>query len=223
MSTFNEKLQELLGSHQPEEIEELVLDEFTNNIGSFNLDQKKGLEFYKNLIHLSLNNIGLENLSNFPAIKSLMILSLNNNKLKGDDFSIIPKLYPNLYKLKISENNIESIDNLSVLSQLQLKKIEVKDNPFSKNDNEYRDKLYKLIPSLEIVDQKQKNGQEVDTTDYGNQSSSLDDEDYEDADENDDYEDSDESDGNDDDSNDSEEEYNEENEDEEAKKKKKKK
>ena len=112
---------------------------------------------------------------------------------------------------------------MSILSQLQLKKIEVKDNPFSKNDNEYRDKIYKLIPSLEIVDQKQKNGQEVDTTDYGNQSSSLDDEDYEDADENDDYEDSDESDGNDDDSNDSEEEYNEENEDEEGTKKKKKK
>ena len=103
------------------------------------------------------------------------------------------------------------------------KKIEVKDNPFCKNDNEYREKIYKLIPSLEIVDQKQKNGQEIDTTDYGNQSSSIDDEDYEDADENDDYEDSDESEGNDDDSNDSEEEYNEENEDEEVTKKKKKK
>ena len=223
MATFSDKLQELLGNHQPEEIEELVLDEFTNNIGSFNLDQKLGLETYKNLIHLSLNNIGLENLVNFPSIKSLMILSLNNNKLKGDDFSLIPKLYPNLYKLKISENNIESIDNLSVLKELELKKIEIKDNPFCKNDNEYRDKIYKLIPSLEIVDQKQKNGQEVDTTDYGNQSSSLDDEDYEDADENDDFEDSDESDGNDDDSNDSEEEYNEENEDEEGTKKKKKK
>ena len=223
MATFEEQLQELLGHHQPEEIEELVLDEFTNNIGSFGLDQKKGLENYTNLIHLSLNNIGLENLTNFPDIRGLMILSLNNNKLKGDDFSIIPKIYPNLYKLKISGNNIESIDNLSCLSQIQLKKIEVKENPFTKNDKEYREKIYKLIPSVEIVDQKQKNGQEIDTTDYGNQSSSLDNEDYEEGDDNDEFEDSDESDGNDDDSNDSEEEYNEENEDEEVTKKKKKK
>ena len=47
----------------------------------------------------------------------------NINKLKGDDFKILPKNYPNLYKLKISFNQIESIDKLSCLNQLQLKKI----------------------------------------------------------------------------------------------------
>ena len=61
-----------------------------------------------------------------------MILSLKNNKLKGDDFDIFPKLYPNLYKLKISFNQINSLDNLSCLNQLVLKKIEVKENPFTK-------------------------------------------------------------------------------------------
>ena len=147
----------------------------------------------------------------------------NNNKLNGDDFSNIPKIYPNLYKLKLSGNNIESIDKLACLNELQLKKIEIKDNPFTKNDKEYREKIYDLFPTVEIVDQKLKNGQEIDTTDYGNQSSSLDDEECEEGDDNDDNEDSDDSDGNDDDSNDSEEEYNEENEDDEGPKKKKKK
>ena len=56
----------------------------------------------------------------------------NKNKLKGDDFDIFPKLYPNLYKLKISFNQINSLDNLSCLNQLVLKKIEVKENPFTK-------------------------------------------------------------------------------------------
>ena len=221
--TFQQKLQELIGVNKPEDIEELVLDEFCKDTKSLNLEQKEGLELYTNLIHLSLNNIGLENLSNFPNIKGLMYLSLNDNKLTGEDFSIIPKMYPNLYKLKISGNNIDSIDKLSCLNQLHLKKIEVKKNPFIKNDNQYREKLYKLIPTLEIIDHQLKNGQEIDTTDYGDMSSSMEDEEYEDGDDNDDNEDSDESDGNDDDSNDSEEEYNEDNEDDEGPKKKKKK
>ena len=221
MSKFYDELQEILGKHEPKEIEELNLDGFNEKVESFKLYHKEGLELYNNLIHLSLNNIGLENLSNFPEIKCLMILSLKNNKLKGDDFDIIPKNYPNLYKLKISFNQIDSIDKLSCLNQLQLKKLEIKENPFTKNDNEYRDKIYKLIPSLEIVDQMQKNGQEIDTTDYGNNSSSDEEEDEDDDDN--DEEESNESDGKEVDSKESEDDYNEENEDDEGGKKKKKK
>ena len=222
MSKFYDELQEILGKHEPKEIEELNLDGFNEKVESFKLYHKEGLELYNNLIHLSLNNIGLENLSNFPEIKCLMILSLKNNKLKGDDFDILPKLYPNLYKLKISFNQIESIDKLSCLNQFQLKKIEVKENPFTKNDNEYRDKIYKMLPSLEIVDQMQKNGQEIDTSDYGNDSSSFEEEEEEDDNDNNE-EDSEESDGKDVDSKESEDDYNEENEDDEGGKKKKKK
>ena len=223
MSKFSDELQNLLGDHQPKEIEELCLDEFTENIKSLQPYQKEGLQLYNNLIHLSLNNIGLENLENFPEIKCLMILSLKNNKLKGDDFSIIPELYPNLYKLKISFNQIESIDNLSSLKKMKLKKLEVKENPFTKNDNEYRDKIYNMLPSLDIIDQMMKNGQEVDTTDYGYDSSSSDDEEDENMEDNEDEEDDDDSDEKDGNSNDSEEEYYEENEDDEGGKKKKKK
>ena len=222
MSKFSNELQNLLGKHEPKEIEELNLDKFSENIKSLEPYHKEGLELYSNLIHLSLNDLGLENLSNFPEIKCLMILSLKNNKLKGDDFDTIPKLYPNLYKLKISFNQINSIDKLSCLNQLQLKKVEVKENPFTKNDDEYRDKIYKIIPSLIIVDQMQKNGQEIDTSDYGNESSSFNEEEEEEGDDNDE-EDSDESDGKDVDSKDSEDDYNEENEDDEGGKKKKKK
>ena len=218
MSNFSKELQVLLGKHEPKEIEELNLDKFTDDLNSLQLYHKEGLELYNNLIHLSLNELGLENLSNFPEIKCLMILSLKNNKLKGDDFDIIPKLYPNLYKLKISFNQINSIDNLSCLNQLELKKIEVKENPFTKNDTEYRDKIYKIIPSLIIVDNMQKNGQEIDTSDYGNESSSYDEEEDDDNDE----EESDESDGKDVDSKESLDDYNEENEDDEGGKKKRK-
>ena len=82
MSKFYDELQGVLGKHEPKEIEELNLDGFNEKVESFKLYHKEGLELYNNLIHLSLNNIGLENLSNFPEIKCLMILSLKNNKLK---------------------------------------------------------------------------------------------------------------------------------------------
>ena len=220
--SFADELQNLLNKHDPKEIEELNLDKFSEDIKSLKPYHKEGLKLYNNLIHLSLNDIGLENLSNFPEIKCLMILSLKNNKLNGDDFDTIPNLYPNLYKLKISYNIINSINNLSCLNQLQLKKIEVKGNPFTKNDEEYRDKIYKMIPSLIIVDQMQKNGQEIDTSDYDNESNSFKEEEDEEGDDNDE-EDSDESDGKDGDSKDSEDDSNEENEDDEGGKKKKKK
>ena len=81
MSKFFDELQELLDKHQPKEVEELNLDRFKDDIKSLQPYHKEGLELYSNLIHLSLNNIGLENLSNFPEIKCLMILSLKENKL----------------------------------------------------------------------------------------------------------------------------------------------
>ena len=80
MSKFSNELQNLLGKHEPKEIEELNLDKFSDNIKSLEPYHKEGLKLYNNLIHLSLNDLGLENLSNFPEIKCLMILSLNNYK-----------------------------------------------------------------------------------------------------------------------------------------------
>ena len=76
MSKFSNELQVLLGKHEPKEIEELNLDKFTDGLKSLQLYHKEGLGLYNNLIHLSLNELGLENLSNFPEIKCLMILLL---------------------------------------------------------------------------------------------------------------------------------------------------
>ena len=166
MSNFEKYLQESYGKHNPKEIEELVLDEIWVNKISFTDDEKTCLEKYTNLIHLSLNNLGLKTLKNFPSIKNLYYLSIKNNEFTGDDFEEIPKLYPRLNKLKISGNSIEKIDNLRNLRNLKLRKIEVKENPFSIDKKNYIKNVFEIIPSLEIVDEKTKSGDEVDTTDY---------------------------------------------------------
>ena len=169
MSISDKYLQETFGKHEPREIEELVFDNYWVDKASFTEEEKKALEKYVNLIHLSLNNIGLKSLENLPRIKGLYYLSLKNNELSGDDFDILKTLYPNLQKLKISGNVIENMDNLSKLKELKLRKIEVKENPFSVGNDKYKKKLFELLPSLKIIDQTDKNGDEEETTDYHNE------------------------------------------------------
>ena len=169
MNKFEKFLQEHFGEHEPREIEELVFDNFWVDKASFTIEEKKALEKYVNLIHLSLNNIGLKSLENLPSIKSLYYLSLNNNELSGDDFDKIKTLYPKLNKLKISGNVIEKMDNLMKLKPLKLRKIEVKENPFSVGNDKYIKKVFDMLPTLKIVDQTDKNGDEEETTDYHNE------------------------------------------------------
>ena len=218
MSNFKAILQISLGKHNPTEYEELVLDDFWKNKDTLTKDEKAGIEEYTNLVHLSLNNIGFKSLENFPAIKGLYYLSIKNNELNGDDFDLIPKLYPKLQKLKISGNNIEKINNLMKLRNLNLRKIEVKENPFSVGNKTYKNKLFQILPSLEIIDQEDKMGEEIETTDYHNEEEELEDDgDYKEEDEDDEENDDEENDE------ENEEEYEEDNEEDYEEKPKKKK
>ena len=166
MNKFEKYLQDTFGQHEPREIEELVFDDHWKDKESFSEDEKKALEKYVNLIHLSFNNIGLKSLKNLPQLKNLYCLSLNNNELTGDDFEILKTLYPNLNKLKISGNVIEKMDNLLKLKPLKLRKIEVKENPFSVGNDKYIRKLFDMLPTLKIVDHTDINGDEEETTNY---------------------------------------------------------
>lgn len=77
------------------------------------------------------------------------------------------KQCPNLYKLKIENNQIDSIDKLKVLSQLkELKKINVKGNPFVDSNENYKKDLFNLLENLKCVDSHDKDGNEVESSDY---------------------------------------------------------
>ena len=113
MVEFGIFLQDNLGEHNPEEVEELILDNLFSSLNQFSKEHKLVLSQYQNLFHLSLNNLKLSSLENFPLIPNLLILELKNNQLTGKDFYIIPKTYPNLYKLKVSDNLIKSFEPLN--------------------------------------------------------------------------------------------------------------
>ena len=163
---FTSFLQKKLGFHSPYEIEELILDHMFEELIVFSLDQRKALEQYTSLVHLSLNNNGISKLDNFPSLINLRILEINHNKIKGNDLKMIRLNYSNLYKLKISNNLIQRIECFSALSNSNLVKLEVKFNPFTQTNPNYIQDLFKLLPSIKVIDGQDTNNQIVDTTNY---------------------------------------------------------
>ena len=93
-------------------------------------------------------------------------LNLNKNKLKANDIYILINQCPLLYKLKIEENQIESINYLFCLNQLKLRKIYIKGNPFCENNKNYRTELFKKIKSLQSIDSLGKNEEIIVSTEY---------------------------------------------------------
>ncbi len=97
-----------------------------------------------------------------------MQLELNENKLDGRDLHIIIKQCPNLRKLKLENNNITDIKNLKNLLGLNIKKINLKGNPFIKDNPDYKNKLFEIFLSLISIDGTDKEGNDIESTEYEN-------------------------------------------------------
>jgi len=162
---LSKELQKNLGEHDPNDVDELILDDIFENIESFTEQNKKDLELYKNLVHLSLNGFGLKSLKNLPVLPELSILELRGNHLNGKGLEVLHSLYPKMYKLKLGENPISSVSELKSLSNSKITKIELQGTKASEEKN-YKQELFKLIPTLDIVDNHTKDGEEIETTDY---------------------------------------------------------
>jgi|LauGreDrversion4_2_1035121.scaffolds.fasta_scaffold934802_1 acidic leucine-rich nuclear phosphoprotein 32 family protein B len=176
---FKQSLQKELGEHEPSQVDELILDDLFKNIEHFTTEHKKTLELYSNLEHLSLNGFGLKSLKNFPSLPNLKILELRDNHLNGSDLGDLKSLYPILYKLKLGDNEISTLDNLKVLGGFpQLKKLEVFGCKVSEKDT-YRDELFKTLKNVQVIDKMDRNADEIDSTIY------EDDEDLDDLDDGD--------------------------------------
>ena len=177
MNEFAMFLQENLGEHEPKEIEELILDDLFKDCDELTEEHKVALEQYSNLIHLSINGLGLKTLKNFPCIPNLYILQVKNNKLSGEDFDEILKLYPGLYKLKVSNNLIKSINVFKPLEKSKIKKIEIEDNPVNKNDK-YREELFNIMPNLISINREKRDGEVLESTIYNEGCENSDEDDY---------------------------------------------
>ena len=80
---------------------------------------------------------------------------------------ILVKKCPNVRKLKIENNNIEKFENVKKLIGLELKKINIKGNPCLKDIKNYRNDLFNIFLSLICIDDCDKEGNDIESTEYG--------------------------------------------------------
>lgn len=157
---FLKEIKKQLGSHEPEDVDKLILDNLFNKLRILSEDHKLSLEKYTSLKHLSLNNIGLSCLKNFPKLPSLKILELRENLLTGEDLNLLSELCPNILKLKLGCNPIKNIDYLDTFNCSDIKIIELYDTPLSYT-KQYKEILFYKIRALEIIDSHDRDGYTV--------------------------------------------------------------
>lgn len=159
------ELQVRLNKHSPADVDELILDDVFTNIVEFSESNKVDLESYTSLIYLSMNGFGLRNLNNFPNIETLQVLEIRGNKLDGSDLESINSCFPNLYKLKLGDNPIKSYEVFRKLQNSSIKKIELHGTNICENER-YREEIFKILPGLELIDNKTLMGDDISTTNY---------------------------------------------------------
>ncbi|CAD8160592.1 unnamed protein product [Paramecium octaurelia] len=151
------------------DIEGIAIVQFDNQ--SANLIQQ-----HQNLISLSLVECQLKNLEGFPKLNNLENLILESNQLEGSAISYISKNFKKLACLSLADNKIQKFEEVEPLKQLkQLQQLDLADNPITQLPG-YFNKIFELIPSLQILDNKDKEGQEIELSsgeDEGDESDEL--------------------------------------------------
>ncbi|XP_068226844.1 acidic leucine-rich nuclear phosphoprotein 32 family member A-like [Palaemon carinicauda] len=128
----------------PAKITELILDncKSTSIVGLS--------EEFENLEVLSLINVGLTSLKGFPALANLRKLELSDNRIQGglNALTCLPKLA----YLNLSGNRIKDIETLEPLKDLKtLVTLDLFNCEVFMQEN-YREKVFALIPSLVYLD-----------------------------------------------------------------------
>lgn len=173
--SFLEELQTKLGSHNPDDVDQLILDSMFEGVRVISDEMKEGIEKYTELKHLSLNNIGLACLKNLPKLDNLEVLEVRENLLTGKDFNLIVEAYPNLKRLRLGLNPIKKFEVFDVFANTDLLSIELFETGVQKTKG-YRDILFDKIKSLEVVDQTDREGYELESNFYNEQSDEYDEE-----------------------------------------------
>lgn len=185
---FNNKMEDIIEEQvqgePPHEVLELVLDQWNGR--SISNSEKKLIERFKNLDSLSLSGCGLESLESFPILPSLIKLDLSENKIKTGLSNL--KHLTEIMQINFINNLIEDVNEFTHLKEFRsLVYLEVEGCPLTSSER-FREKLFEMIPSLQIIDGINRLGEEIDLND-------LDDEEFDDEDddeEEEDFEDDDE-------------------------------
>lgn len=129
------------------------------NLDSCRGQQIEGLtEVFQNLDSLSLINVGLTNLRGFPKLPCLKKLELSDNRISNGLDNLVG--CTNLTHLNLSNNKIKELEVLGPLAKLEsLTHLDLFNCEVTQIEN-YREKVFKLVPNLKYLDGFDKNEQE---------------------------------------------------------------
>uniref|UniRef100_A0A3Q3NHS0 Acidic leucine-rich nuclear phosphoprotein 32 family member n=1 Tax=Labrus bergylta TaxID=56723 RepID=A0A3Q3NHS0_9LABR len=131
----------------PTEVSELVLDNCRTCDGKI-----EGITGeFSNLELLSLINVGLTSVSDFPKLDKLKKLELSDNRISGG-LEVLAERLVSLTHLNLSGNKFKDISTLEPLKKLpQLKSLDLFNCEVT-NLADYRESIFKLLPQLTYLD-----------------------------------------------------------------------
>ena len=144
---------------EPGDVEELILD-------NTRATQIEGLtDEYTRLESLSLIAVGLTTLKGFPNLPQLKRLELSDNRI-GGGLNVLQAACPKLANLNLSGNKIKDLEALEPLKSLDhLTNLDLYNNPLTMEEEDFRNKVFKMLPSLKYLDGVDANGDEEDDED----------------------------------------------------------
>ncbi|KAK6922733.1 hypothetical protein RJ641_011037 [Dillenia turbinata] len=117
------------------------------------------LEKFQNLQHLSLANIGVSSLEQFPRLQNLRELILSDNRIAGNLEHLVEAGLNSLRDLDLSNNRIQYIEDLAPLAELKLVSLDLYECPVTRV-KDYRSRVFGLIKSLKYLDKIDVEGNE---------------------------------------------------------------
>lgn len=148
----------MAGDNDVHDFDNLILDEVP--IKSLSAEDKDYLQEFTLLEMISLNICQLTSLENFPTVPSLSRVELAENHLKGDSLAHLSK-NTGIVTLKLGGNKIANVSELASLAALtNLKNLDLEGNPVCSNEDYKREKVFEMIPSLEVLDMVTKEGED---------------------------------------------------------------
>ncbi|MCO5597758.1 hypothetical protein L7F22_051839 [Adiantum nelumboides] len=109
------------------------------------------LEQFSQLRVLSIANVGLASLTDFPSLPHLERLVLSDNRISGGLEALVDAGLVSLRDLDLSNNKLQNLKDLAPLAKLNLLSLDLYECPVT-NAADYRAKVFSAIKSLQYLD-----------------------------------------------------------------------
>lgn len=156
--SLKQRVEETLAAAKvkPGELRELELDGTRSESGHI-----EGLtDEFEALERVSLMGCALNSLKGFPKLPQLRKIDLSDNKI-ADGLDTLVKQAPGITHLHLAGNKIKDVDALKPLAELKALETLELFNCDVANADDYRDKVFGVLPNLFFLDGKDRDGQDA--------------------------------------------------------------